>query len=104
MTLMTSKLSVYSYLSDRDYKYFNALFYPCSDSTGSGTDDDEEEEKEKKEKLIPEWARGTRLREALERQWGLDGSTPMDPDLIFPEVQTCNLEEIFGVKKGINRV
>ena len=25
---------------------------------------------------------------------------PMDPDLIFPEVQSCSLEEIFGAKEG----
>lgn len=29
--------------------------------------------------------------------------TPVDPDLIFQEVTTCNLEEIFGIKEGINR-
>ena len=31
------------------------------------------------------------------------GVNPVDPDLIFPEVQTCSLEEIFGCREGINR-
>jgi hypothetical protein len=26
----------------------------------------------------------------------------MDPDLIFPEVTTCSLEEIFGVRQSKN--
>lgn len=68
-----------------------------SGSSGSGTDDDNEQEKKK---FIPEWAKGTALREALERQYGLGGHTPVDPDLIFPEVQTCSLEEIFGTREG----
>jgi hypothetical protein len=32
------------------------------------------------------------LKEALERQYGMNGHTPMDPDVIFHEVQTCSLE------------
>lgn len=27
----------------------------------------------------------------------------MDPDFIFPEVQTCSLEEIFGRREGLTR-
>ena len=68
-----------------------------SGSSGSGTDDDNEQEKKK---FIPDWAKGTVLREALERQYGLGGNVPVDPDLIFPEVQTCSLEEIFGSREG----
>lgn len=49
---------------------------------------------------IPDWARGSKLKEALDRQYGLSGGVPMDPDLIFPEVQTCSLEEIFGATYG----
>jgi len=67
----------------------------------SGTDDEESEEKKKQS--VPEWARGTKLREALELQYGFHGAIPMDPDLIFPEVQSCSLEEIFGCREGINR-
>lgn len=72
-----------------------------SEDEGSGTDDDEEQRK--KQERIPDWAHGPKLREALERQFGLNGGTPMDPDLIFPEVQTCSLEEIFGQRQGITR-
>lgn len=68
-----------------------------SGSSGSGTDEEAEQEKQQR---IPDWARGTQLREALERQYGFGGHTPMDPDAIFPEVQTCSLEEIFGSKEG----
>lgn len=68
-----------------------------SGSSGSGTDDEAEQENQKK---VPEWARGQQLKEALERQYGIGGFAPMDPDTIFPEVQTCSLEEIFGCKEG----
>ena len=67
-----------------------------SGESGSGTDEEADKEKQKR---IPEWARGTQLREALERQYGMHG-TPVDPDEIFPEVQTCSLEAIFGIKEG----
>ena len=73
-----------------------------SDSeSGSGTDDDGEENKHKN---IPEWAKSQNLKEALTKQYGLDGSVPADPDLIFAEVQSCNLEEIFGCKGTHNRL
>jgi hypothetical protein len=68
-------------------------------SSGSGTDDEAENEKQKR---IPEWARAVNLKEALERQYGLNGHTSVDPDTIFHEVQTCSLEEIFGLKEGRN--
>lgn len=73
-----------------------------SDESDSGTDEEGENE-QKPAQVVPEWARGTKLREALERQYGLHGHTPMDPDLIFPEVQTCSLEEIFGRREGVTR-
>ena len=69
-----------------------------SGSSGSGTDD--EEDRKEKQKKIPEWARGNLLKEALDRQYGLSGNKPMDPDSIFHEVQTCSLEEIFGKSQG----
>ena len=68
------------------------------ESGGSGTDDDDESNK--KQNKIPEWARGVQLKEALERQYGMYGHAPIDPDLIFPTVQTCSLEEIFGTTEG----
>ncbi len=70
-----------------------------SDSDDSGTDD-EGSKKDKKNKMIPDWARGSQLKEALEKQYGLHGHTPVDPDHIFPEIQSCDLEEIFGKKEG----
>lgn len=91
-----------------------------SDEEGSGTDNEKEEvdengvkiEKfdengvkiEKKEKQnVPDWARGPLLKEALERQYGMGGQVPVDPDLIFPEVTTCSLEEIFGAREAFTR-
>jgi hypothetical protein len=75
-------------LSDRDES-------SDDEGDGSGTDDDEADKKQ-----IPEWARGAKLREALEKQYGLNGHTAVDPDLIFPDVQTCSLEDIFGRREG----
>ena len=66
--------------------------------SGSGTDDDDEDKK--KQNRIPDWARGAQLKEALEKQYGMYGHKPLDPDSIFMEVQTCSLEEIFGTKEG----
>ena len=95
------------------YVYSDVFFFvwlPREDSdeeeSGSGTDEEAEAEgqkKKKEEQSIPDWARGQRLKEALERQYGLAGYPPMDPDLIFPEVQTCSLEEIFGCAEGASR-
>ena len=62
-----------------------------------GTDEESEKDKQKR---IPEWARGQLLKEALEKQYGLNGHIAFDPDSIFTEVQTCSLEEIFGCREG----
>lgn len=70
-----------------------------SSDSGSGTDD-ESSRRDKKQKQIPDWARGAQLKEALEKQYGLNGHIATDPDLIFPEIETCSLEEIFGKKEG----
>lgn len=73
-----------------------------SDDDGSGTDD--EKEQKNKAQSIPDWARGSKLKEQLERQYGLVPGVPaMDPDSIFPEVVSCDLEEIFGCSRGVNR-
>ena len=48
---------------------------------------------------IPEWAQKVNLHRALERQFA-DGPDRQDPDKIFGEVITCNLEEIFDKKKS----
>eukprot|EP01038_Epipyxis_sp_PR26KG_P006031 gene6031-8305_t len=78
------------------------------DRESSDDDDDDSEgtgdEAEKPAQTIPEWARGVLLKEALERQNGLHpGFPPKDPDQIFYEVKTCNLEEIFGRQEGLTR-
>ena len=75
-----------------------------SDEEGSGTDGEKEEgEGTKPKQNVPDWARGPLLKEALERQYGMGGQVPVDPDLIFPEVTTCSLEEIFGAREGLSR-
>jgi hypothetical protein len=45
---------------------------------------------------IPAWARGQTLAAALERQFNTSSGGWVDPDAIFPEVVTCNLELIFN--------
>ena len=47
---------------------------------------------------IPDWARGKTLAKILDRQYG--GPNPLNPDKIFPEFFTCNLEHIFNTKKS----
>lgn len=69
------------------------------DSDASDTDGDNDEQS------VPDWAKPPKLRQALERQYGLVPGVPaVDPDTIFPEVQTCVLEEIFGRSQGKCRV
>jgi hypothetical protein len=73
-----------------------------SGSSGYSSSDDEESDEEeggskKNESNIPSWARSSNLRKALIRQYVTD---PMDPDLIFPPVSTCDLQDIFKVSKG----
>ncbi len=70
------------------------------DSAGSDSGTDDEDENKSKQNRIPEWARGVQLKEQLERQYGLHGHASMDPDVIFPEVVSCSLEEIFGANMG----
>lgn len=63
------------------------------------SDSDDEYERQKPRKKIPEWAQRHNLHRALERQFA-DGPNRLDPDKIFGEVLTCNLEEIFDKKKS----
>ena len=76
--------------------------YEIEDRSSSGSDDSgtDDEREDRRKNTIPDWARGAQLKEALERQFGFNGHTPLDPDVIFYEVQTCSLEEIFGQKEG----
>ena len=76
--------------------------YEISDREDSDTDDSDSEcENEKAKKKIPVWAQRTNLYAALQEQYnGRIGSKRVDPDEIFPEVQSCDLEAIFGPKKS----
>lgn len=67
------------------------------DDSDSGSESDESENRSSNKK-IPNWALRQNLLPALERQF-LDGPHKLDPDKIFPEVSTCDLEAIFGQKK-----
>lgn len=51
----------------------------------------------KSRSAIPDWARGKALAKILDKQYG--GPNPLNPDKIFPEFFTCNLEHIFNTKK-----
>lgn len=76
--------------------------YEISDREDSETDDsDSEAENDRAKKKIPTWAQRSNLYSALEEQYnGRIGSLKVDPDDIFPEVQSCDLEAIFGPKKS----
>lgn len=76
--------------------------YEISDREESDSDSSESEsENEKRKKKIPLWAQKANLLPALEQQYnGCIGGQRVDPDEIFPEVQTCDLEAIFGGKKS----
>lgn len=75
--------------------------YEISDREDSDTDDsDSEAENEKKKKKIPTWAKKENLLPALEEQYlGCVDGRRVDPDELFPEVETCDLEAIFGANK-----
>ena len=69
------------------------------DEESDESDSDDEYETQKPKKKIPEWAQRHNLHRALERQFA-DGPNRLDPDRIFGEVLTCNLEDIFDKKKS----
>lgn len=70
--------------------------YEMSDHGGSSDTDEEEERARRVGKRIPNWAHKENLKSALHRQY-TDNS--VDPDELFGEVTSCNLEAIFGRKK-----
>jgi len=78
--------------------------YEMSDIGESDIDSDSDSDsgsefKEKSsKKKIPKWAQKANLIPALEKQF-LVGEHRLDPDEIFPEVETCDLEAIFDKKK-----
>jgi len=78
--------------------------YEISDREDSETDDsDSDSDNEKGKKKIPTWAQRSNLYSALEEQYnGRIGGKKVDPDEIFPEVHSCDLEAIFGRRKSKN--
>ena len=70
--------------------------YEMSDHDGSSDSDEEEERARREGKRIPGWARGSQLKQALSRQYT---ENSVDPEALFGEVDTCNLEAIFGRQK-----
>mmetsp|Transcript_1209 Transcript_1209/g.1768 ORF Transcript_1209/g.1768 Transcript_1209/m.1768 type:complete len:776 (+) Transcript_1209:217-2544(+) len=73
--------------------------YEISDREDSESDESDYSDDDKPKKRIPKWAQRVHLITALEKQFAV-GNQRIDPDNIFPEVQTCNLEEIFDQKKS----
>ena len=74
--------------------------YEMSDREGSESESDSDDEFAKKSnKRIPNWARSANLIPALEKQYS-NGPERIDPDTIFPEVETCDLEKIFDRQKS----
>ena len=73
--------------------------YEISDREDSSDDDyDSDGGHAKVAKKVPDWAKGPALREALEAQF--NRKQKLDPDSIFPEVRTCDLEAIFKSFQG----
>lgn len=62
---------------------------------GEYDSDDDEASAARAAKRIPDWARSANLTKALEVQYSKNFS--IDPDELFGEVETCNLEAIFGL-------
>jgi len=69
------------------------------EESDSESDSDSEYERQRPKKTIPEWAQKPNLMRALERQYA-EGPHRLDPDKIFGEVLTCNLDDIFDKKKS----
>jgi hypothetical protein len=72
--------------------------YEMSDREASESDSDSDEESRKPRKRVPMWAEKSNLIPALEKQYTVNTGT-LDPDEIFGEVQTCDLEAIFDQRK-----
>ena len=72
--------------------------YEISDREDSSDDDYDSDGGHKVAKKVPDWAKGPALREALEAQF--NRKQKLDPDSIFPEVNTCDLDEIFKSFQG----
>ena len=75
--------------------------YQMSDREDSDSyeSDDGPKKKKKKKKKFPAWAQKENLIPALKKQYDENGDR-LDPDLLFPEVETCDLEAIFDKKES----
>jgi hypothetical protein len=71
--------------------------YEISDKEEEGDDssDDESRKRARALKPKPDWVKRAELDQALKEQYGPNGR---DPDTIFTDVETCDLEEIFAGK------
>lgn len=72
--------------------------YEISDREDSDSDYSDEDKTPSPKKRIPRWARSVNLGPALQRQF-LDPNR-LDPEQIFHDIQTCNLEDIFDQKRA----
>lgn len=72
--------------------------YAMSDREGSSGDDEEEEDgTSRPKKPVPDWAKGPALEAAIHAQYGDSGTGGFaDPDRIFEEITSCDLEEVFS--------
>ena len=76
--------------------------YELTDTEASDYDADSDEEYERRShKHQPSWARSENLRKALAQQHSLEYT--YDPDVLFGEVETCDLVEIFSVTDNIKK-
>ena len=76
--------------------------YCISEKEESSDDEDSDEEKERRaKKPIPNWARGKQLESQLHAQYG--GQERVDPDRIFSEVQSCELDRVFEQSRSRHR-
>lgn len=75
--------------------------YEISDREGSDSSDsddsDDENNQNAQQKRIPKWARSVNLNPALKKQFLSENR--IDPEEIFHDVTTCDLEQIFNRKK-----
>ena len=74
--------------------------HSSDDSSDSESDSEDDNGRPKKKKKPPApWARGSPLKKALKIQFGVKGNAPMNPDEIFADMTTCDLEKVFDMKK-----
>ena len=68
----------------------------------SDHESESEESDASPKKRIPDWARGTNLTAAMKQQFtgGVDGGLGIDPDELFADIATCDLETIFAEPDG----